>query len=71
MENPEESAEIAVKYGVDVQLTKKQALRRFELQEALISDGPNDTLMDMKADNWNETFANFVEYKQIDLKNCK
>jgi ABC-type nitrate/sulfonate/bicarbonate transport system substrate-binding protein len=71
LENPDESAEIAVKYGVDAQLTKKQALRRFELQETLISDGPNEILMEMKAERWNDTFANFIEYKQIKLKNCK
>jgi ABC-type nitrate/sulfonate/bicarbonate transport system substrate-binding protein len=71
LENPDESAEIAVKYGVDAQLTKKQALRRFELQEALVSDGPNEILMEMKAERWNDTLANFIEYKQIELKNCK
>ena len=31
LENPDASAEIAVEYGVDAQLTKEQALRRFEL----------------------------------------
>ncbi len=36
LENPDESAEIAVVYGIDAQLTKEQALRRFELQEALV-----------------------------------
>ena len=71
LENPDESAEIAVKYGVDAQLTKKQALRRFELQEALVSDGPNEILMEMKDERWNDTLANFIEYKQIELKNCK
>ena len=71
VENPEESADIAVKYGVDAQLTKEQALRRFQLQEALIADGPDDALMIMTADRWNTQVASMIQYNQLELAACQ
>lgn len=71
LENPEESAEIAVKYGVDAQLTKEQALRRFELQKDLIEGSDDLPIMHMSADRWNSEVATMVQYGQLELAACK
>ncbi|MEZ4656231.1 MAG: ABC transporter substrate-binding protein [Caldilineaceae bacterium] len=71
MENPEESADIAVKYGVDAQLTKEQALRRFQLQEALVQDEADPGLLIMSADKWNAEMAAQIQYDQLQVDACK
>ncbi|MEZ4709526.1 MAG: ABC transporter substrate-binding protein [Caldilineaceae bacterium] len=71
VENPDESAEIAVKYGVDAQLTKEQALRRFQLQEALIQDDADPGLLIMSADKWNAEMAAQIQYNQLQVDACQ
>ena len=71
LENPDESADIAVKYGVDAQLTKEQALRRFELQKDLIEGSDDLPLMHMSTDRWNSEVATMVQYGQLELAACK
>lgn len=71
LDNPEESADIAVKYGVDAQLTKEQALRRFELQTDLIEGSDDLPIMHMSADRWNSEVATMVQYGQLELAACK
>lgn len=71
LENPEESADIAVKYGVDGQLTKEQALRRFELQQDLIEGSDDLPLMHMAAERWNSEVSTMVQYGQLELAACQ
>ncbi|MCB0091281.1 MAG: hypothetical protein KDE54_25490, partial [Caldilineaceae bacterium] len=62
---------IAVKYGVDAQLTKEQALRRFQLQETLIQDDADPGLLIMSADKWNAEMAAQIQYDQLQVDACK
>ncbi len=71
LENPDASAEIAVVYGVDAQLTKEQALRRFELQEALVLGSDDLPISHMSADRWNMQVASMIQYDQLELEACK
>jgi ABC-type nitrate/sulfonate/bicarbonate transport system substrate-binding protein len=71
LENPEESAAIAVEYGVDAQLTPEQALRRFELQAPLVEGTDGLPLMHMTPDAWNNLIAVMVQYGQLELEACQ
>ena len=71
LENPDASAAIAVEYGVDAQLTKEQALRRFQLQEALVVGSDDLPVSHMSADRWNTQVASMIQYKQLELEACK
>ncbi|MXX24667.1 MAG: ABC transporter substrate-binding protein [Caldilineaceae bacterium SB0668_bin_21] len=71
LENPDESAEIAVVYGVDAQLTKEQALRRFELQEALVLGSDDLPVSHMSADRWNMQVASMIQYDQLQVEACE
>ena len=71
LENPDASADIAVKYGVDAQLTREQALRRFELQEALVVGSDDLPVSHMSADRWNTQVASMIQYNQLELEACK
>ena len=71
LENPDESAEIAVVYGVDAQLTKEQALRRFELQEALVLGSDDLPVSHMSAERWNMQVASMIQYDQLQLEACE
>lgn len=71
MENPENSAEIAVRYAVDVELTKEQALRRYELQEALVVGADELPLGHMSAERWNRQVASLIQYGQMELAMCE
>ena len=71
LENPDESAEIAVVYGVDAQLTKEQALRRFELQEALVVGSDDLPVSHMSAERWNTQVASMIQYDQLQLEACE
>ncbi|MYH62528.1 MAG: ABC transporter substrate-binding protein [Caldilineaceae bacterium SB0675_bin_29] len=71
IENPENSAEIAVRYAVDVELTKEQALRRYELQEALVAGSDELPLGHMTADRWNRQVASLIQYGQMELPMCE
>ena len=71
LENPDASAEIAVVYGVDAQLTKEQALRRFELQEALVLGSDDLPVSHMSADRWNMQVASMIQYDQLELDACE
>ena len=71
LDNPEESAEIAVVYGVDAQLTKEQALRRFELQEALVVGEDDLPVSHMSADRWNMQAASMIQYDQLQVEACE
>lgn len=71
LENPEESAEIAVKYGTDAPVTKEEALRRFELQKALIEGSDGLPLMHMTAERWNTEVATQIQFGQFELPACQ
>ena len=71
LENPEASAEIAVKYGVDAPLTVELALRRFELMEPLVTAVDQPTLGLMSAERWNSQVASMVQFGQLELAACK
>ena len=71
LDNPEASAEIAVRYAVDAQLTKEQALRRFQLQEALVIDADGLLTGHMSAERWNAQVASMIQYDQMELPVCK
>lgn len=71
LENPEESAEIAVNYGVDAQMTTDQVLRRFELQKDLIEGSDDLPVMHMSAERWNSEVATLVQYGQLELAACQ
>ena len=71
IENPEASAEIAVRYAVDAQLTREQALRRFQLQEALVIDADGLPIGYMSSERWNEQVASMIQYDQMDLPECE
>ena len=71
LDNPEASAEIAVRYAVDAQLTKEQALRRFQLQEALIIDADGLPFGHMSGERWNAQVASMIQYDQMELPMCE
>ncbi len=71
IENPEDSADIAVQYSVDVQLTKEQALRRFQLQEALVIGNDDLPVAHMSAERWNVQVASMIQYDQLELAMCE
>ena len=71
LDNPEASAEIAVRYAVDAQLTKEQALRRFQLQEALIIDADGLPIGHMSGERWNAQVASMIQHDQLELGVCK
>lgn len=71
LENPEESAEIAVKYGTDAPVTKEEALRRFELQKALIEGSDGLPLMHMTSERWNTEVATQILFGQLELPACQ
>ncbi len=71
LENPEQSAEIAVRYAVDVELTAEQALRRYQLQEALVAGADELPLGHMTADRWNRQVASLIQYGQMELPMCE
>lgn len=68
---PEESAEIAVRYAVDAELTKDLAVRRFQLQETLIADADGLPIGHMSSERWNEQVASMIQYDQMDLPACE
>lgn len=71
IENPEASAAIAVTYGVDVPLTKEQALRRFQLQEALVLGHDDLPMFYMSAERWNIQVASMIQYNHLELAACE
>ena len=71
LDNPEDSAEIAVRYAVDAQLTKEQALRRFQLQEALVIDADGLPIGHMSGERWNAQVASMIQYDQMELAMCE
>ncbi len=70
VENPEESADIAVEYAVDADLTVDQALWRFGIQEDqnLIVGNDDLGLMAMDPAVWNQTVATMLQYGQLELQ---
>lgn len=71
IEDPEGSAEIAVRYAVDVELTTEQALRRYEIQEALVTGADELPLGHMSAERWNRQVASLIQYGQMELPMCE
>ena len=71
LENPDTSAEIAVRYSVDAQLTQEQALRRYQLQEALVIGDDDLPIAHMSATRWNAKAASMIQYDQLDLPACE
>ncbi len=68
--NPEDSAEIALDYGVDAELTREQTLRRFELQRPLIEGSGDLPLGHMSAQRWNNQVAAMIQYGLIEVPAC-
>lgn len=68
LSDPDRSAEIAVKYGVDAQLTKEQALWRFRQQETLVRGNDTLGLMHMDSRRWDEVVATYVQYGQMQIQ---
>ena len=71
LENPDTSAEIAVRYSADARLTQEQALRRYQLQEALVIGDDNLPIAHMSAIRWNAKAASMIQYDQLDLPACE
>ncbi len=71
LDNPDDSATIAVKYGVDAQLTKDQVLRRLQLQKDLVIGSDNLPIMHMTPETWNSMLASKIQYKQLELAACQ
>lgn len=71
LENPEESARIAVRYAVDAPTTEEQALRRYQLQEPLIVGADELPMGHMSAERWNAQVASMSQYGQIELPLCE
>ena len=71
LENPDASADIAVRYGVDAQLTREQVLRRFELQEALVIGNDDLPISQMSAERWDAQVASMIQYGQLELAICE
>ena len=70
LEYPEESADIAVKYGVEAQVTREQALWRFEQQRGLVLGRDALGLMRMDPAEWNKVVATLYQYGQIEIPEC-
>ncbi len=70
LKNPEDSAEIALAYGVDAELTREQTLRRFELQRPLIEETGDLPLGHMSVQRWNNQVAAMIQYGLIDVPAC-
>ncbi len=70
LENPDASADIALVYAVDAELTKEQTLRRFELQEPLIRERGGLPLTHMSAHRWNSQVAAMIQYGLVDVPAC-
>jgi ABC-type nitrate/sulfonate/bicarbonate transport system substrate-binding protein len=68
--NPEQSAEIAVIYSVDIPLTKEQAMWRFQAQLNLVL-GDTPRLMEMSSEHWNTMTATLVQYGQMEVMSPK
>ena len=68
--NPEDSAEIALDYGVDAELTREQTLRRFELQRPLIEGSGDLPLGHMSAQRWNNQVAAMIQFGLIEVPAC-
>lgn len=68
--NPEDSAEIALDYGVDAELTREQTLRRFELQRPLIEGSGDQPLGHMSPQRWNNQVAAMIQYGLIEVPAC-
>ena len=71
LDNPEESARIAVHYAVDAPTTEELALRRYQLQEALIVGADDLPMGHMSAERWNAQVASMSQYGQIELPLCE
>jgi len=71
LEHPEQSADIAVRYGVEAQLTKEQAMWRFEHQRDLVLGRDALGLMRMDPEEWNKVVATLYQYNQIEIFECK
>lgn len=71
LENPEESAQIASEYGTDAPVTPEEAMRRFDLQEALILGSDDLPLQHMSAERWNSEIASLVQFGQFELAACQ
>ncbi len=69
--DPENSAEIAVRYGVDAPLTIEMARRRFELMKPLVTGDDDKPLGTMSAERWNAQVASMVQYGQLELAACE
>lgn len=68
--HPDESADIALAYGVDAELTRDMTLRRFELQRPLIEESGGLPLTHMSAQRWNSQVAAMIQYGLIDVPAC-
>jgi ABC-type nitrate/sulfonate/bicarbonate transport system substrate-binding protein len=71
LNNPEQSAEIAVEYSVDATgLTKEDAMFRFERQEFLIRGDQGEDLMKTNPAEWDKTTATLLQYGFMPTISC-
>lgn len=67
LQHPNESADIAVKYGSEAQISKEQALWRFDQQKDLIIGRDALGLMRMEPERWDKITATYIQYGMIKL----
>ena len=58
-------------YGNEAQVTKEQALWRFEHQKELITGRDGMGLMAMNPENWNQVVATLYQYGEIEIPACE
>jgi NitT/TauT family transport system substrate-binding protein len=67
LNQPDEAADITVKYSKDATLTREMVLRRFVLEKDLVVGHDRQPPLWMSADSWNNLAALLTEYGVIDL----
>jgi NitT/TauT family transport system substrate-binding protein len=68
LDHPEETADIAVRYGKDSTLSRDLVLRRFQLERDLVLGHDGQPPLWMSADVWNNSAALFTQYGVINLE---
>ena len=67
LNQPEEAADITLKYSKDASLTREMVLRRFELEKDFVIGHDGQPPLWMSADGWNNLAALLTQYGGISL----
>jgi NitT/TauT family transport system substrate-binding protein len=67
LNQPEEAADITLKYSKDASLTRDMVLRRFELEKDLVLGHDGQPPLWMSVESWNNLAALLTEYGGIEL----